>query len=104
MQTIVCSDKMANDHGKGFKPLMLPLCWKCPKRFKLVLAESWESESNTDFDGTALVNKSLPAQSPSVLFKNCISESHESLQELQSDNESVSDELLILALQKYEDN
>ena len=51
-----------------------------------------------------LVNKSSPAQSPSVLVKNCVSESHEGPQELQLDNESVSDELFILASQKYEDD
>ena len=73
MQIIVCSDKMANDHGKRFKPLTPPLCWKCPKRFKLGLGEPWESESDADFDETVLVNKSSPAQSPSVLVKNCVS-------------------------------
>ena len=104
MQIIVCSDKMANDHGKRFKLLTPPLCWKCPKRFKLGLGEPWESESDADFDETVLVNKSSPAQSPSVLVKNCVSESHEGPQELQLDNESVSDELLILASQKYEDD
>ena len=66
--------KMANDHGKGFKPLMPPLCWKCSKRFKLGLREPWESESDTDFDEIALVNKSSPPQSPSVLVKNYIIE------------------------------
>ena len=50
------------------------------------------------------MNKSSPAQSPSVLVKNCVSESHEGPQELQLDNESVSNELLILASQKYEDD
>ena len=44
--------EMANDHGKRFKLLTPPLCWKCPKRFKLGLGEPWESESDADFDET----------------------------------------------------
>ena len=49
---------MADDHGKGFKPVMPPPCWKCPERFKLGLGEPWKNDSDTDLDEVALVNKS----------------------------------------------
>ena len=98
---------MADAHGKLFKALMPPLGWKCPKRFKLRPGEPWESEcsSDSDVDEAAIPEMKLsPAQSPPLLLKNRVDESHDVIQEALSDNDSVTDEMLILASQKFEED
>ena len=97
---------MADAHGKLFKALTPPLGWKCPKRFKLRLGEPWESECSSDSDvyEAAIPEMKLsPTQTLPLLLKNCVDESHDVIQEALSDDDSVTDEMLILASQKFDD-
>ena len=48
--------------------------------------------------------KLSPTQSPPLLLKNLVDESHDVIQEALSDNDSVTDEMLILASQKFEED
>ena len=48
--------------------------------------------------------KLSPTQSPPLLLKNRVDESHDVIQEALSDDDSVTDEMLILASQKFEED
>ena len=98
---------MADVHGKLFKALTPPLGWKCPDRFKLRLGEPWESDCSSDGDvhKAAIPEIKLsPTQTPLLLFKIRVDESHDVIQEALSDDDSVTDEMLILASQKFEED
>ena len=83
VQCSINTFKIADAYGKAFKPFMPPPCWKCPKRFKLGLGESWKSEcsSDSDVDEVASRKKLSPHQSPPLLVINPIIELHKGIQE-----------------------
>ena len=98
---------MADAHGKLLKALTPPLGWKCTKRFKLQLGEPWESDCSSDDDvyKAAIPEIKLsPTQTPPLLLKNRVDESHDVIQEALSYDDSVTDEMLILASQKFEED
>ena len=103
---------MADVHDKLFKALTPLLGWKYPNRFKLGLGKPWESECSNDsnIDEVSMPNMKLspaqspPAQSPPLLVKNHVDELHGVIQETLSDDDSVTDEMFILASQKFEED